>query len=258
MSGSWMRVSIALFVVGIFCAGPSSACSCAKNPRDSTCAGIKPTGLSFVGTVIEVENPPDMRRGADQSGLSRYRFRIDENISGFDGKEVDVYSGRGIGDCSYSFRMGESYFVTPYKAGLKDIYGVDPGKLVATLCTKTQPTATAGALLIELRARKRGGATVVGLLRTESGTDDYNHRIPKATVELRLDNTVLSTQTDIEGIYQFNGVPAGRYQFAVILPADFEVATGKASPSPPSIAVSDQPCYTRDIYVAHRVPTRSP
>jgi SdrD B-like domain len=258
MSRAWIRVSIALVVAGIFCVGRSSACSCLKTPRDSTCAGIKPIGLSFVGTVIDVENPPDGRRGADQSGLSRYRFRIDENISGFEEKEVDIYSGRGIGDCSFSFRMGESYFVTPYKAQLKDIYGVEPGKLVATLCTETQPTATAGALLKELRARKNGGATVIGLLRTESGTDDYNHRIPNATVELRINDTTLSTQTDREGIYQFNGVPAGRYQFAVILPADFEVATGKASPSPPSVAVSDQPCYTRDIYVAHRVPTRSP
>jgi SdrD B-like domain len=258
MSRAWIRVSIALVVAGIFCVGRSSACSCLKTPRDSTCAGIKPIGLSFVGTVIDVENPPDGRRGADQSGLSRYRFRIDENLIGFEEKEVDIYSGRGIGDCSFSFRMGESYFVTPYKAQLKDIYGVEPGKLVATLCTETQPTATAGALLKELRARKNGGATVIGLLRTESGTDDYNHRIPNATVELRINDTTLSTQTDREGIYQFNGVPAGRYQFAVILPADFEVATGKASPSPPSVAVSDQPCYTRDIYVAHRVPTRSP
>jgi len=258
MSGACIRVSIALIVVGIFCAKHASACSCFKTPRDSTCAGIKPIGLSFVGTVIDIENPPDERRGADQSGLSRYRFRVDENISGFDEKEVDVYSGRGGGDCSYHFRMGESYFVTPYEAKLKDIYGVEPGKFVATLCTKTQSTASAGALLKELRARKSGGATVIGLLRTESGTDDFNHRIPNATVELRLDNTTLATQTDMEGIYQFNGVPAGRYQYAVILPADFEVATGKADPSPPSIAVSNQPCYTRDIYVAHKVPTRSP
>jgi hypothetical protein len=258
MSGTWIRVSIALAVAGIFCAGRASACSCLKTPRVAACAGVKPIGLSFVGTVIDIENPPDIRRGADQSGLFRYRFRIDENIRGFDEKEVDVYSGREVGDCSYSFRMGESYFVTPYKAKLKDMYGVEPGKFVATLCTETQPMATAGALLKELRARKSGGATVIGLLRTESGVDDYNHRIPGATVELRIDNTILSTQTDRDGIYQFNGVPAGRYQFAVILPADFEVATGKASPSPPSVAVSDQPCYTKDIYVAHGVPTRSP
>src|ERR1700733_715402 len=150
MSRAWIRVSMAVLVVGTCCAERLPACSCGTVHRPSNCADVKPIGLSFVGTVIDIENPPDERRGADQSGLSRYRFRVDENISGFDEKEVDVYSGRGGGDCSYHFRMGESYFVTPYEAKLKDIYGVEPGKFVATLCTKTQSTASAGALLKEL------------------------------------------------------------------------------------------------------------
>jgi hypothetical protein len=258
MSRAWVRVSIALFVVGTLGAERSPACSCLHTPRPSNCADLKPIGPSFVGTVTDIENPPDDRRGVrDQSGLSRYRFRVDENISGFEEKEVDVYSGRGGGDCSYHFRMGQSYFVTPYKAGLKNLYGAEPGKWVAEICTETQPAASATALLKELRARKRGGATVVGVLRTEPGADDYNHRIPDATVELRIDNTTLSTQTDIEGLYQFGGVAAGTYQFAVKLPADFEVAD-KASGSLPSITITDQPCYTKDIYTAPKVPTRSP
>jgi hypothetical protein len=257
MSRVWIRVSIALFVVGTF-GGCSPACSCLKVPRPSNCTDLKPIGPSFVGTVIEIENPPDERRLADQSGLSRYRFRIDENISGFKEKEVDIYSGREGGDCSYHFRLGQSYFVTPYKVGLMDLDGAEPGKLMAGICTETQPTASATALLKELRARKRGGATVVGLLRTESGADDYNHRIPDATVELRIDNTTLSTQTDIEGVYQFSGVPAGTYQFAVKLPADFQVAAAQAYGSLPSISIIDQPCYAKDIYTAHKVPTRRP
>jgi hypothetical protein len=221
---------------------------------------LKPIGPSFVGTVIDIENPPDERRGADQSGLSRYRFRVDENISGFKEKEVDVYSGRGGADCSYHFRMERSYFVTPYKgtAGLMALYGDEPGKLMAGICTETQPMASATALLKELRARKRGEATVVGVLRTELGQDDHNHRIPYAIVELRIDNTTLSTQTDIGGVYQFNGVPAGTYQFAVKLPADFQVAAAKASGSLPSITIADQACYAKDIYAAQAVPTGSP
>ena len=259
MSRAWIRVSIALFVVGTFGAEHSPACTCLQTPRPSNCADLKPIGPSFVGTVIDIQNPPDERRGAGQIGLSRYRFRVDENISGFDEKEVDVYSGRGGGDCSYHFQMGESYFVTPFKgtAGLMALYGAEPGKLMAGICTETQPAASATALLKELRARKRGGATVVGVLRTESGADDYNHRIPDATVELRIDNTTLSTQTDIGGVYQFSGVAAGTYQFAVKLPADFEVAD-KASGSLPSITITDQPCYTKDIYTAPKVPTHSP
>lgn len=258
MSRAWIRVSIALFVAGTFCAERSPACSCGLGPRASNCADLKPIGPSFVGTVIDIENPPDERRGADQSGLSRYRFRVEENISGFEEKEVDVYSGRGGADCSYHFRMGQSYFVTPYKrtAELMALYGAEPEKLMAGICSETQPTASATALLRELRARKRGGATVVGVLRTEPGPDDYNHRIPDATVELRIDNTTLSTQTDIGGVYQFYGVPAGPYQFAVKLPAEFQVAADKAAVLP-SITIGDQACYAKDIYAAQTVPTGS-
>jgi len=109
MSRAWIRVSITLFVAGTLCAERSPACSCLMSHRASKCADLKPIGPSFVGTVIDIENPPDERPGADQSGLSRYRFRVEENISGFEEKEVDVYSGRGGADCSYHFRMGESY-----------------------------------------------------------------------------------------------------------------------------------------------------
>lgn len=259
MSQAWVRVSIALFVVATFCAERLPACSCLTAPRASSCADLNRIGPSFVGTVIDIENPPNERNVADQSGLSRYRFRIDENISGFDEKEVDIYSGRGGGDCSYHFRIGESYFVAPFKgiAALMALYGADPGKLMAGICTATQPRSSATALLNELRARKRGGATIVGVLRTEPGPDDYNHRIPDATVELRTANTVLSTQTDIGGVYQFYGVPAGMYQFAVKLPADFQVAADKAAVLP-LITIADQPCYAKDIYTAQKIPTRNP
>src|ERR1700691_2749797 len=154
------RLAVVIVAFGTFGAHRSLACSCLKpSTAQGNCADLKATGPSFVGTVIDIENPPDERRFADQSGLSRYRFRVDENISGFEEKEVDVYSGRGGGDCSYHFRIGESYLVTPYKAESKDLCGVEPGKLVAMICTEAQPAATATALLAELRARKHG-ATV--------------------------------------------------------------------------------------------------
>jgi hypothetical protein len=259
MSRAWIRASIGLFVVGIFCAEWSPACSCGA-VRVSNCAELKPIPPSFVGTVIDIDNPPDERRGADQSGLSRYRFRIDENISGFDEKEVDVYSGRGEGDCSYHFRTGESYFVEPVRSpGLVALYRTElPASiLMAEICTSTRPAASATSLLKELRARKKGGATVVGVLRTEPGPDDFNHRIPHATLELRIDNAILTTQTDSYGEYQFYAVPAGTYQFAVTLPADWSVPAAKAAVLP-SITIADQSCYAKDIYTALAAPTGSP
>jgi hypothetical protein len=123
---------------------------------------------------------------------------------------------------------------------------------MAGLCTETQPTASATTLLKSLRARKRGEAIVLGVLRTEPGPDDFDHRIPDATVELRIDDTTLSAQTDLRGVYQFSGVPAGTYQFAVKnLPVDFRITADKAAGPIPSITIADQTCYAKDIYAAH-------
>jgi hypothetical protein len=242
------RLFVVILVFGTLCAHSSLACSCGKPSKtEGNCTDLKATGPSFVGTVIDIENPPDERRLADQSGLSRYRFRVDENISGFEEKEVDVYSGRGGGDCSYHFQMGQSYFVTPYKAGMKDFYGAEPGKLVAGICTETQPAASASALLAELRARKRG-SVVEGVLRTKEQPNDYNHEMPDVTVELRDNDITLSTQTDAHGTYRFAGIPAGTYQLAAKLPRDFPRLANMLSDTPPSITTSDQACYPKDIY----------
>jgi hypothetical protein len=248
MNRSFGRLFAVILAFGTFGAHRSLACTCLKPfTAVGNCADLKATGPSFVGTVIDIENPPDERRGADQSGFSRYRFRVDENISGFEDKEIDVYSGRGVGDCSYHFRWGQSYFVTPYKAELKNFYGVEPGKFVAGICTETQLAARAGALLAELRARKRG-SVVEGVLRTKEQPNDYNHEMPDVTVELRGNDITLSTQTDTHGVYRFVGIPAGTYQLAAKLPPDFPRLANMLSDTPPSITISDQACYPKDIF----------
>jgi hypothetical protein len=242
------RLLVVIIALGTFCAHRSLACSCVSVANTAgACRDLKATGPSFVGTVIDIENPPDERRGADQSGFSRYRFRVDENISGFEEKEIDVYSGRGGGDCSYHFRRGQSYFVTPYKAEWKDSYGVEPGKFVAGICTETQPSTSASALLVELRARKRG-STVEGVLRTKEQPNDYNHEMPDVTVELEGKGTTLSTQTGKNGLYRFSGVAPGTYQFAAKLPPDFRRLGNTPNDTPPSITITDQTCYAKDIY----------
>jgi hypothetical protein len=108
------RLFAVVLAFGTFCAHRSLACSCLSLPNTAgTCRDLKATGPSFVGTVIDIENPPDERRGADQSGLSRYRFRVDENISGFEEKEVDVYSGRGGAGGGSSASVSTEIFQSP-------------------------------------------------------------------------------------------------------------------------------------------------
>jgi len=110
----------------------------------------------FVGTVMEVENPATEKR-EDQGGISRYAFRVDEVLSGVDKTEVEVYSGRGGGDCSYHFKIGQQYLIFPYR---------NQAQLWAGMCTETRPMAFATALLPQLRAMRDGRkvASVYGLL----------------------------------------------------------------------------------------------
>jgi hypothetical protein len=242
------RILILILALATFGAQRSIGYVCGGRPnRPGNCGDLKATGPSFVGTVIDIENPPD--QPPLEYGQARYRFRIDENISGFDGKEVDVYSGRGGGggDCSYHFKKGESYLVTPYRDAKTTRYSV-------TICGGTQSTATAGALLAELRARKRG-SVIEGVLYTKEPPYDYNYTKPDVTVELRGQNFALTAQTDSHGAYRFTGIPAGTYHLAAKLPPDFPRLANDPTGDPPSIAISEQSCYVKNLYA---LPARPP
>jgi hypothetical protein len=245
-----VRVLMVILAFLTICATRSLACSCGELPRTFDCRDLKPIGLSFVGTVISIDHPPDERRGADQSGLSRYRFRVDENIDGFPMKEVDIYSGRGGGDCSYHFEKGKSYFVTPYQGTQTEtVVPYRSGALMAGICTETQPASSAGALLEELRARKKG-SSVVGVLRTKHELDEDNHRMPGVLVELWGERTTFSAKTDKNGFFRFHGISAGTYRFAAELPPNFQLAEEPPSGSAVSITITDRPCYAKDIYAS--------
>jgi hypothetical protein len=72
--------------------------------------------------------------------------------------------------------------------------------------------------------------------------------MPDVTVELRGNDITLSTQTDTHGVYRFVGIPAGTYQLAAKLPPDFPRLANMLSDTPPSITISDQACYPKDIF----------
>jgi len=221
------------------------ACSCVRL-GPTTCPDFKVGGTSFVGTVIDIENPAADTKGADQSGESRYRFRIDENINGVVAKELDVYSGRGGADCSVHFQLGKSYFVDPYS---------NDGRLFATICSDTQPAADAEPMLSELRARRDGKkyASVYGILRRTqqpyvwTSSDNFDRPLAGVTIELHGKSHILSTQTDQAGVYRFYSVPADTYHFGATLPPNLELAQSILNDPLPPITLPDNACYEQDI-----------
>jgi hypothetical protein len=203
----------------------------------------------FLGTVTDIENPPDESRGADQSGTSRYRFRVDENISGITAKEVNVYSGRGGGDCSVHFQLGHAYLVNPYS---------NKGTLTAGICSETQAIETAGPLLSELRARRDGKryASIYGIVEKQqrpyaaTSYEGYDQPLPDVQVELIGAGKRLSVKTDSKGAYRFYDVPAGAYRFSVDVPANLEMAQSTLSRSIPPFQLPAGACYQNDLIAA--------
>jgi len=150
---------LALFVV-LASSAEVWACSCVTTGEPGPCAKLTPTEVVFVGTLLSVENPPyeiSMENPGEEQ--SRYRFRIDEKISGLgEEHEIDIYSGRSGGDCSYHFAKNQKYLVFPNR---------NNDRLVVTICSRTRPFNFAQAILPQLRAMRDGNpvASVYGLLQ---------------------------------------------------------------------------------------------
>jgi hypothetical protein len=236
-------------IVGYWSVPSSPACSCGQ-PAPGKCASLKEEGDIFVGTVVAIENPPndDPTARDPGTGVSRYHFRIDEKFTDVPGAEVDVYSGRGGADCSFHFKQGEQYFVTPYSG--------EDGRLSATICSQTERARYAQARISELRARRDGGqiASLYGrLLRSQQPyssvwDDNFEKPLTKSVVYLRSSERSLSAQTDDDGVFRFYGVPAGKYTVTADLPSDLEIAQQILSEPEAPIELPDSACYEHDVY----------
>jgi hypothetical protein len=224
----------------------SLAYSCAtKGPEP--CSGFKAADVVFVGTVLDIENPPPDDGGLGGPGISRYRFRIDENFAGAQGQEIDVYSGRGGADCSYHFRKGQQYLVFPYRN--------EDSRLFVGICSPTRAIDGAQAILPQLRAMRdrQRVASVYGVLRSSSQPyasawdDDLDRILPNTRLELRSEDKTFVAVSDSNGAYAFYGVPEGEYHFTGDLPGHFEFAQEILGGPLPPLKLPAHACFESDL-----------
>ena len=88
------------------------ACSCmASGPP---CEAAWKASAVFLGTVLDIS-----RESAPKDGFlaTHVTFQVAEPFIGMEayGKEVEIRTGRGGGDCGYPFTVGKSYVVYVYK-----------------------------------------------------------------------------------------------------------------------------------------------
>lgn len=201
---------------------PAFACSCARS-RGGPCTGINQQAILFLGTVISADNPPTDTR-EDQMGTAHYRIRVDEVFSNMEAKEVDVYSGRGGGDCSVRFKVGEQYLVNPHQSS--------SGELAASICSDTRIASGASAYIRQLRKRKQGGVSsqVFGMLwqRSQGYGFSWSQEEPKRLggipVRLKDSMNTYETATESDGSFEFNAVRPGSYLVSASLPSGLEIA----------------------------------
>jgi hypothetical protein len=239
---------LALLFFILFCSQVSLACSCGS-AGPQPCPGLSAKDAVFVGTVLDIENPPPDDDGLGGPGVSRYHFRIDENFAGTESKEIDVYSGRGGADCSYHFKQGQQYLVFPYRG--------NDSALFATICSPTRGVEEAQAILHQLRAMRdhQRVASVYGVLRSSqqpyaSVSDGGPGRtLPSTRIELRSEDKTFVAVTDSNGAYAFYGVPEGEYHFAGELPAHFEFAQEILGGPLPPLKLPAHACFESDLTV---------
>jgi hypothetical protein len=202
----------------------------------------------FAGTLLSAENPPEppesaaSRTFAGQTGQARYTFRVEEAFSSGLSKQIDVYSGRGGGDCSIHFRVGEKYLVDGERR--------NNGMVFAYICSKTRKFRDSDPLLVELRTIRDGKKPDLlfgGLWRVQepwggASDPDYNQPLGNRTISLRLGEREFHTKSDVNGNYSFRDLPPGKFTVSADLPPNLVLGEFIADVPVPSVAVTADSC----------------
>jgi hypothetical protein len=198
----------------LFSASTALACSCISTGGGCPGLGGKSHPL-FVGTVLSLTDIPSTGEFKFLSSR-KARIQIDESFGGTapDATEIDVLTGSGGGDCGVPFQVGEKWLV--------DASVSDDGSLGAGICSSTRRIDYAETELRVLR-RARGAQKIPSLIGTIAQQDrNFEGRfstsprklLSNTTVRLKANGQSYSTVSDSDGIYEFYGLPAGRYEFA--------------------------------------------
>jgi len=134
----------AFAIVSIFTFSQSAeACTCRPAPEGYSISkqvreARSSAGAVFTGEVVEITESSD--------GYYReIRIKVASKWKGVKSKEVVVYTGRGGGDCGYSFSVGGKYLV--YASRIED-------RLFTNICQRTTPIQYAAEDLAVLKRRR--------------------------------------------------------------------------------------------------------
>ncbi len=212
-------VAICLAFLG---AVPRLAWACSCMPSGPPCQEVFRAGAVFVGTVLSIDERQSTRPGLNDPSFveRRVHFRVTEPFRGDVGKEVDVFTGMGGGDCGYAFAVGGAYLV----------YADARAQRLSTgICMRTRSLGQAADDLAFLRAmssapatsgRILGVATYMKDVASDDGSRIVRQPFPGAKLSFTSGSGTFAATTDEKGAYSFDA-PNGEYQLRVTVPAGF-------------------------------------
>lgn len=211
-------LSLGIVVVFLFASRTAMACTCAVG--GSPCESYGSASAVFVGTVISVRES-ERRPVKDPKDVDwvpvAYQFSVEQSYLGVAGTEVEIFTGRGGGDCGLSFPTGARYLVYAYRYN---------DKLTTSMCTRTKPfsKATEDLAFLGTLTSAPPGVTIYGSV--QRGPDDGPIRSQIKTEPLDPDIQIViegesekqEIRPDTEGRFRVSGLRAGKYKLALRLP----------------------------------------
>ena len=123
----------------------ASACTCRPTPpevslKQQVTEARQQADSVFIGTVISISESAD-------GYYKEVRMKVETRWKGVKGrKEVVVFTGRGGGDCGFSFAVGEKYLV--YASRFND-------RLSTNICQRTSNVAWAREDIAILKRKRK-------------------------------------------------------------------------------------------------------
>lgn len=192
--------------------GEVAACQCVVGAP--ICQSYWSADAVFAGTVIGIEEIKEQEKSDGRSfSFSQLLVRLDvsEVFRGPQAAQLEVVTGRGGGDCGYSFSKGVAYIVYAHRASID-------GRLHTNICTRTRELDYAAEDLNYIRSL--AGAAPTAVLYGKVVRQHYD-RAPGADalkpivgVEVFIEGAGkrVATRTDAAGLYRVAGLSPGAYE----------------------------------------------
>jgi Carboxypeptidase regulatory-like domain len=226
------------FLTAVLLASPTvNACTCGGT--GAPCESFGTASAVFAGRVIsdQVKEMPKKLDRTEIDWLPRaVKFSVEQAFSGVMGTEVEVFTGRGGGDCGYGFQVGQRYLVYAYNY---------QGKLTTSICTRTRhfSQATEDLAFLGTLSSARPGVTIHGAIsRADERKNDPLSSDISITIEGELQRK--EVRPDAEGRFRVSGLPPGKYKVTLNLPDTLTTYQNEEE-----ITVTDRGCAGVSWYV---------